>query len=121
MSRAMGLEHRKHPRIMLVNGRRRRDIHAIYTKVVNISCIPHLIIIMVTTITLVVWVHVLRTQEFVVLFLFHILTYDDFELGAEDDTKTITSNWLFHTRNATTFAPFVEFTTESVCFEFEEA
>jgi hypothetical protein len=114
---AVGLEHRKDPRIVLVYGRRRGRIQPVHPKLVKLTRIPHLIII---TTTLVVWVHVLRTQELVVFFLFHILPYDDFELCAEDNAEAIPADGFFDAGDATALTPLIEFAAEGVSFEFEE-
>jgi len=65
-------------------------------------------------VVVVVGVHVLRTQKFVVLLLFHILPYDDFELCAQDDAKAVAADGLLDAGDAAALTPFIEFATEGV-------
>lgn len=121
---AVSLDHTEYPRVMLdgaVNGGGRGGIHAFHPIFVKLVRIPHLVVVgMGGAVLVMVGVHVLRTQEFVVLLLFHILPYDDFELCAKDDAKAVAANGLLYASDAAAFTPFVQFTTEGVCLEFEE-
>jgi hypothetical protein len=76
---AVSFDHGEHPWVMLdgaVNRRRRGGIHAVHAIIVKLVGIPQLIV--ARTIVVMMRVPVLRTQELVVFFFLHILTYDDF-------------------------------------------
>jgi len=112
---AMSLDHSEDPRVVLagaVNGGGRGGIHAVHPIFIKLVLIPQLIVM--GRVVLVVRVHVLRTQEIVVFFLFHILTDDDFELCAEDDGKAIAAYGLLYASDCATLTPFVEFTAEGI-------
>jgi hypothetical protein len=115
MTMTMGLEHRQDPRIMLVHGGRRRHLHRLHTILIQLASIPHL-----AGAVLMTGVHVLCTHQLVVLVLFHILPDDDLELCTEDDAEAVSADGLVDAGDAAALAPFVEFTAEGVCFEFEE-
>jgi len=50
----------------------------------------------------------------------NVVGQDDFHFSAEDETETVTANGFFDTRETRAVAPFVELTSESIGFEFEE-
>src|ERR1700722_9202427 len=45
----------------------------------------------------------------------------DFELAAEDHSKTFTTDGLFNTRKTSTITPLVELSTDSIGFKFENS